>query len=121
MENTILIVDDSESIIEVVKFTLENNGFNVISACNGKEALTKLDGKKIDLLLTDLHMPEMNGIELIREARKLDKYKSMPILFLTTESQAEKKLEAKEAGATGWIVKPFAPPKLLSAIKKVLR
>ena len=121
MENTILIVDDSESIIEVVKFTLENNGFDVIAACNGKEALKELDGRKIDLLLTDLHMPEMNGIELIREARKIDTYKNMPILFLTTESQAEKKMEAKEAGATGWIVKPFAPPKLLSAIKKVLR
>lgn len=121
MERTILIVDDSESILEVVKFTLENNGFNVIDANNGKNALEFLDGRKIDLVLTDLHMPEMNGIDLIKAIRKIDTYTTTPILFLTTESQAEKKLEAKDAGATGWIVKPFAPPKLLSAIKKVLR
>lgn len=121
MEKTILIVDDSESIIEVVQFTLENNSYNVIKAYNGKEALQYFDGRSIDLLLTDLHMPEMNGIDLIKEVRKNDSYNSMPILFLTTESQAEKKMEAKEAGATGWIVKPFAPPKLLAAIKKVIR
>lgn len=121
MEKIILIVDDSESIIEVVKFTLENNGYTVIAAINGKDAMQYLDGRQIDLVLTDLHMPEMNGIELIKEIRKIDHYAGTPILFLTTESQAEKKMEAKEAGATGWIVKPFAPPKLLAAIMKVLR
>ncbi|MCG8699320.1 MAG: response regulator [Bacteroidales bacterium] len=121
MEKTILIVDDSESIIEVVKFTLENNGFNVLPAINGKDALQYLDGRELALVLTDLHMPEMNGIELIKEIRTMEAYQSTPILFLTTESQADKKIEAKEAGATGWIVKPFAPPKLLAAIKKVVR
>ena len=80
-----------------------------------------LDGKSINLIITDLHMPEMNGIELIREVRKMPSYQHTPILFLTTESQVEKKMEAKDAGATGWIVKPFVPAKLLAAITKVIR
>ena len=75
----------------------------------------------IDLVITDLHMPEMDGIEFIKEIRKKEQYKRIPILFLTTESQASKKQEAKEAGATGWIVKPFVPAKLLAALKKVMR
>ena len=121
MAKTILIVDDSESIREVVNFTLENEGYNVLIGVDGKDALKFLDGKDIDLIITDLHMPVMNGIELIKEVRLLDQYKGLPILFLTTESQAAKKMEAKAAGATGWIIKPFVPAKLIAALKKVLR
>ncbi len=121
MEKTIVIVDDSESILEVVSFTLSNAGHKVLSAADGKDALKYFDGSKIDLLVTDLHMPVMNGIELIKEVRNKEDYKFTPILFLTTESQQAKKMEAKEAGATGWIVKPFVPEKLLAAISKVVR
>ncbi len=121
MEKNILIVDDSESIREVVNFTLENEGYKVKVGENGKHALQYLDGSPIDLVITDLYMPEMNGIELIKEIRNRIEYEGVPILFLTTESQVEKKKEAKEAGATGWIVKPFVPAKLLAALKKVMR
>lgn len=121
MAKNILIVDDSESIREVVSFTLENEGYNVLVGVDGKDALKYLDGSTIDLIITDLHMPEMDGIELIREVRAMEAYQRIPILFLTTESQAAKKMEAKEAGATGWIIKPFVPAKLLAALKKVLR
>jgi len=121
MAKTVLIVDDSESIREVVKFTLTNEGYDVLVGVDGKDATKFLDGRLIDLVITDLHMPEMNGIELIKEIRLQDLYKRIPILFLTTESQAEKKQEAKDAGATGWIVKPFVPAKLIAAINKVIR
>ena len=121
MGKTILFVDDSESIREIVNFTLQNEGYKVLISDNGKNALKFLDCSDINLIITDLHMPEMNGIELIREIRKMEEYARTPILFLTTESQTSKKLEAKEAGATGWIVKPFVPAKLLEAISKVMR
>lgn len=121
MSKNILIVDDSESIREVVSFTLENEGYNVLIGVDGKDALRFLDGSPIDLIITDLHMPEMNGIELIKNVRAMENYKRIPILFLTTESQTSKKMEAKEAGATGWIIKPFVPAKLIDALKKVLR
>jgi two-component system, chemotaxis family, chemotaxis protein CheY len=121
MEKTILIVDDSESIREVVSFTLESEGFKVLVGVDGKDALKFLDGSSIDLIITDLHMPVMNGIELIREVRQMETYNRIPILFLTTESQTAKKMEAKEAGATGWIIKPFVPAKLVAAINKVIR
>ncbi len=120
MSKTILIVDDSESIREVVSFTLENEGFNVLIGNDGKDAQKFLTGDKIDLVITDLHMPEMDGIELIKVIRKMPEYKMVPILFLTTESQTEKKMEAKNAGATGWIIKPFVPAKLIAAIGKVM-
>jgi len=121
MAKTILIVDDSESIREVVSFTLENEGYNVLIAVDGKDALKYLDGKAIDLIITDLHMPEMDGIELIKEVRQMPTYMRIPILFLTTESQANRKMEAKDAGATGWIIKPFVPAKLIAALNKVIR
>jgi two-component system, chemotaxis family, chemotaxis protein CheY len=121
MAKTILIVDDSESIREVVKFTLENEGYTVLVGVDGKDALKFLDGKTIDLVITDLHMPNMDGIELIKHIRAIEAYKRIPILFLTTESQVSRKMEAKDAGATGWIIKPFVPTKLLEALKKVIR
>lgn len=121
MGKKILIVDDSESIREVVSFTLENAGHDVLKAVDGNDALKFLDGTPIDLVITDLHMPGMDGIGLIKKIRQNDNYQFVPILFLTTESQNEKKQEAKDAGATGWIVKPFVPDKLLAAISKVVR
>jgi len=121
MAKSVLIVDDSESIREVVSFTLENEGYNVLIANDGTDALSFLNGNPIDLIITDLHMPQMDGISLIKEVRKMDTYQRIPILFLTTESQVSKKLEAKEAGATGWIIKPFVPAKLIAALNKVLR
>jgi len=121
MGKTILFVDDSKSIREIVQFTLENEGYKVLLGNNGSDALQYLNGESIDLVITDLHMPEMNGIDLIKEIRKNPHYKWIPILFLTTESQLSKKEEAKKAGATGWIIKPFIPAKLISAISKVIR
>jgi two-component system, chemotaxis family, chemotaxis protein CheY len=121
MAKKILIVDDSESIRDVVNFTLQNEGYAVLVGNDGKDALKHLNGQEIDLVITDLHMPEMDGIELIKEIRKMDTYSRIPILFLTTESQNNKKMEAKDAGATGWIIKPFVPEKLLAAINKVIR
>ncbi|MBN2520129.1 MAG: response regulator [Bacteroidales bacterium] len=121
MNRKILVVDDSESIREVVKFTLENNGYDVILGNDGKDAINYLDGRHLDMIITDLHMPEMDGIELIKIIRSKEEYSTTPILFLTTESQVNKKLQAKEAGATGWIIKPFAPQKLIMAINKVIK
>jgi len=122
MEKQILIVDDSASIRELLIFTLEKAGYKVIAAINGQDALKQLNGKKeIDLIITDLHMPIMDGLDLIKKVRNLDNYKYLPILFLTTESQVAKKDEARDAGATGWIVKPFSPEKFLAAITKLVR
>ena len=121
MAKNILIVDDSESIREVVSFTLENEGHNVLIGVDGKDAQKHQNGDVIDLIITELHMPEMDGIEFIKFVRSAGEYQNIPILFLTTESQTEKKLEAKEAGATGWIIKPFVPAKLIAAINKVMR
>jgi two-component system, chemotaxis family, chemotaxis protein CheY len=121
MEKTILIVDDSESIREVVIFTLENAGYKVVSAIDGMDALKHLNGQHLDMILTDLHMPNMDGIALIKEVRNLENYKYVPILYLTTESQQSIKNEARMAGATGWIVKPFMPDKLIAAIAKIVK
>lgn len=118
---TILIVDDSESILEVVKYTLTNEGYDVVCGKDGLDALEKLKDIDPDLIITDLHMPNMDGIGLIKEVRTNSKFPRVPILFLTTETQNDKKMEAKAAGATGWIIKPFVPSKLLMAVQKVIR
>ncbi|MDN4166124.1 response regulator [Cytophagales bacterium LB-30] len=121
MRKTIMTVDDSESILAVVSTTLEEE-YDVITVSGGKEALEQLEkGINIDLIITDLNMPLVDGIEVIKKARSISQYSLKPILMLTTESQAQKKLEAKEAGATGWIVKPFEPEKLKEVVKKVIR
>ena len=104
----------------MVAFTLREAGFAVVEAANGQEALAALSPQKVDLIITDLNMPVMDGIEFIRNARKLPVARFTPILMLTTESQAEKKQQGKAAGATGWIVKPFHPGKLVDVIAKVL-
>ncbi len=121
MRKNILVVDDSESIRSLVQTVLENADYNVILANNGKDALKKLDEEKVHMVLTDLHMPEMNGMELISAIRQREDYRYVPILFLTTETKSEMKVAAKKAGATGWITKPFDNDKLLRVIKRVVR
>lgn len=120
MSKTIMTVDDSASVRQMVSFTLKGEGHNVIEATDGKDALAKLAGQ-VDMIITDLNMPNMDGIELIRQVRAQPAYKFIPIVMLTTESQAQKKQEGKTAGATGWIVKPFKPEQLLAVVSKVLR
>jgi len=116
----VLIVDDSVSIRQMVSFTLRQGGFEVVEACHGQEGLDRLAATSVDLIITDLNMPVMDGITMIQNVRRQPAMKTQPILMLTTESQAAKKEQAKAAGATGWIVKPFDPDKLLSTIAKVL-
>lgn len=119
---TIMLVDDSATILLSISNILTKAGYAVEKAGNGQEALTKFKANaKIDLLITDLNMPGMNGIELIKEIRQLAGYKFMPILFLTTESQQAKRAEAKAAGASGWLVKPATADELLNTIKLVIR
>ncbi|MBU1101823.1 MAG: response regulator [Bacteroidetes bacterium] len=120
MSKTIMTVDDSASVRQMVSFTLKEAGYDVIEACDGKDALSKINVKDLNLIVTDLNMPNMDGIELIKNVRSNPKYKFTPIIMLTTESQGEKKMEGKSAGATGWIVKPFQPAQLISVIKKVI-
>ncbi len=119
MSKVIMTVDDSSSMRQMVGFTLRNAGYEVIEAVDGKDALSKL-GSPIHMVLTDLNMPNMDGIELIRALRAHALFKFVPIVMLTTESQASKKQEGKAAGATGWIVKPFKPEQLVAVVKKVL-
>ena len=116
----IIVVEDSASIREIVVFSLKNSGFDVVCASNGVEAISLFDGRKMDLLLTDYHMPEMNGLELIRWVRGIKQYKRLPIVVLTTENQKSVILKAKEAGATGWLNKPFSLEKLTQVIRRVI-
>ncbi len=120
MAKVIMTADDSASIRQMVEFTLKQAGYEIVQAVDGQDALNKLKSTTVDMLITDLNMPNMDGIQLIREVRKLPAYKFVPIVLLTTESQASKKQEGKAAGATGWIVKPFKPPQLVAVVKKVL-
>ncbi len=121
MDKVVMTVDDSASVRQMVNFTLKNAGFQVIEAVDGVDALSKLKQTQVHMLLTDLNMPNMDGIELIRNVRGLSSaQKFIPIIMLTTESQPLKKQEGKDAGATGWIVKPFNPEQLLAVMKKVL-
>lgn len=121
MSKIIMTADDSASVRQMVSFTLKQAGYDVIEAVDGQDALNKISGSTVDLLLTDLNMPNMDGIELTRQVRALSEYRFLPIILLTTESQAEKKQEGKAAGATGWIVKPFKPDQLVGVVKKVLK
>lgn len=119
MGKAILAVDDSASVRQMVAFTLRGAAYQVTEAVDGADALSKLSGD-IQLVMTDLNMPRMDGIELIRQVRANSRNKYVPILVLTTESQVTKKQEAKSAGATGWIVKPFRPDQLLAVVQRVL-
>lgn len=120
MSKVIMTVDDSSSVRQMVGFTLKGAGYEVVEAADGMDAFVKLSGMSVNLVLTDLNMPKMDGIDLIRRLRATTAHKFVPIVLLTTESEAAKKQEAKAAGATGWIVKPFKPDQLLAVVKKVL-
>ncbi|MBK1719073.1 response regulator [Thiocystis violacea] len=121
MSKTIMIVDDSATMVLSLKSTLEMNGFKVETAGDGVQALTKLKGGvKPDLIITDINMPNMGGLELIKNVRALPGFRFTPILTLTTESQAAKRDEGKKLGATGWLVKPVSGPDLVKVIKQVL-
>lgn len=117
---TILIVDDSESIRELISSNLTDAGYEVIKAKNGQDGIDKLSNK-VELIVTDLNMPIMDGITMVQTIRNLPEHKHLPIIMLTTESQLEKKNAARVAGATAWIVKPFEEEKLLGVIKKFVR
>ncbi len=117
---SVLAVDDSASMRVLVNHVLESAGFEVVLAEDGVEALDFARDNAVDLVLTDINMPNLDGIGLIKELRSLRHYKYVPLLVLTTESSHDKKMEGKSAGATGWIVKPFNPEQLISTISKVI-
>ena len=121
MAKCVLVVDDSETVRQVLQLTLSNAGFDVIEAEDGDDALNKLSSAPVvDMLITDLNMPNMDGLELIKKIREDKKHRFTPIVMLTTESSEEKKRAGREAGASGWIVKPFKPEQLLKVVKMIL-
>lgn len=120
MAKVVLTVDDSASIRQMVAFTLKSAGYEVVEAVDGEDGLSKARSKNADLVLTDQNMPKMDGLSLIKTLRGLPQYRSTPILMLTTESSDAMKAAGKASGATGWLVKPFDPQKLLEVVKKVL-
>ena len=119
MPPCILTVDDSSTMRQMITFTLKGANFDVLEAGDGVEALEVARGRKLDLIITDVNMPRMDGITLVQRLRALPEFRFTPILVLTTESDASMKQKGKEAGATGWIVKPFDPAKLVAAIRRV--
>ncbi len=119
MAKTIMVVDDSLSIRQVVSIALKGAGYDVIEACDGKDALAKMTGQKIHLIVSDVNMPNLDGIGLVKQVKQHPQYKFTPIMMLTTESGDAKKQEGKAAGAKGWLVKPFQPPALLAAVSKL--
>jgi len=121
MAKTFLIVDDSASMRQLIALTVKDAGYDVLLAENGRDALEKMSRAKIDMVITDLNMPEMDGIMFIRELRGKADYKFVPIIMLTTESQEAKKQEGRAAGASGWIVKPFSPSQLMDVVKKFVK
>lgn len=121
MSKMIMTVDDSISIRQMVGFTLAKEGYEILEASNGEDAEQKLDANNVQMMITDLNMPKMNGIELIKKVRANPKCRFMPIVMLTTESEESSVQEGKAAGATGWIIKPFKPNQLVGVVKKLLR
>ena len=117
---TILIVDDSISIRQVVGMTLKANGFEVIEAVDGVDALKKLTGQKVHLIISDVNMPNMDGITFVKEMKQKPAYKFTPVIMLTTEGADEKKREGQAAGAKAWIVKPFRPEQMLQAVSMLI-
>ncbi len=121
VSRTILTVDDSPSMRQMVSFTLRRAGYTLLEATDGRDAVAKLGASRADLVITDLNMPVMDGLQLIRHLRADPTYRFVPIVMLTTESDAARKQAGREAGATGWIVKPFTPEQLVAVVAKVLR
>lgn len=120
MAKTIMTVDDSATIRQILSLALKGAGYSVVEAINGEDALKKLESSQVSLLITDLNMPKMNGIELIRQVRRSGSSRFMPIIMLTTESQEAKRQEGKAAGASGWITKPFKPEQLVKVVQMVM-
>ncbi len=120
MAKTIMIVDDSASLRQVVSIALKGAGYDVIEGCDGRDALGKLTGQKVNLIVSDVNMPNMDGITLVQEVKKLPAYRFTPIIMLTTEAGDDKKMAGKAAGAKAWMVKPFRPDELLMAVSKLV-
>jgi two-component system chemotaxis response regulator CheY len=120
MAKTILIVDDSASLRQVVGISLRSAGYDVIEACDGKDALAKLTGQKVHLMISDVNMPNLDGIGFVKAIKQVPAYKFTPIVMLTTESQEGKKREGQEAGAKAWMLKPFKPEQLLGVVQKLV-
>lgn len=120
MAKTILIVDDSASLRQVVSIALKGAGYDVIEGVDGKDALSKLNGQKVHLIISDVNMPNMNGIEFVKAAKQIAEYKFTPVIMLTTESGESMKQEGQAAGAKAWVVKPFQPAQMLAAVSKLI-
>ncbi len=120
MSKTILIVDDSSSVRTVLKASLKGAGYSVIEGVDGQDGIAQLSGQKVHLIISDVNMPKMNGIEMVKHIKQMPNYRFTPICMLTTESEQSKMAEGKAAGAKAWIVKPFQPPKLLDAVSKLV-
>lgn len=120
MAKTILIVDDSASLRQVVAIALKGAGYDVIEGCDGKDALTKLNGQKIHLIISDVNMPNMDGISFVKAAKQLPAYKFTPVIVLTTEASDAMKAQGQAAGAKAWVVKPFQPAQMLAAVSKLI-
>ncbi len=120
MAKTILIVDDSASVRQVVNISLRNAGYDVIEGHDGKDALSKLKGQKVHLIISDVNMPNMDGISLVKAVKEMPAYRFTPIVMLTTESQESKKREGQAAGAKAWVVKPFKPDQLIGVVQKLV-
>ncbi|MGZ5052972.1 MAG: response regulator [Methylobacter sp.] len=120
MAKTILFVEDSSSVRQVMNSTLTRQGYNVVLAIDGQDALGKLDGSKIHLIISDVNMPNLDGLSFVKQAKLMPAYKFTPIIMLTTETQQDKMNEGKAAGVKAWIVKPFQPPQLLAAIEQLI-
>jgi two-component system chemotaxis response regulator CheY len=120
LSKTIMIVDDSSSMRQVVGIALKSAGYDVLEGCDGRDALTKLDGRKVHLIISDVNMPNMDGITFLKEVKKHASYKFTPVIMLTTESQESKMNEGRAAGAKAWMVKPFKPAQILDAVSKLV-
>ena len=120
MSKTILVVDDSATMRNLVSMTLTDDGFQVIEACDGRDALKNLTGQKIHLVISDVNMPNMDGITFVTALKQLPAYKFVPVVMLTTEGSDEKKRAGQAAGAKAWVVKPFQPAQLLAGVRKLL-
>lgn len=120
MAKTIMVVDDSASLRQVVAIALRGAGYDILEASDGKDALSKLSGQKINLIVSDVNMPNMDGITMVREIKKIPAYKFTPVIMLTTESQESKMMEGKAAGVKAWVIKPFKPDQMLNAVSKLV-
>ncbi len=120
MAKTILIVDDSASFRQVVSLTLKAAGYEVMEACDGKDALSKLEGRRVNLIISDVNMPNMDGLTFLKAVKASANHKFTPVIMLTTESQQAKMMEGKAAGAKAWVVKPFQPPQILDAVSRLV-